>query len=372
MRAFVFTDASLKRYAGQFVWLSIDTEDATNAAFLKKFPINVLPSMMIIDPKKEAVSLRYAGGATVEQLRKLLNDGEKISQGAKSKADQAIERGDRLMSQEKWADAAKEYEAAIAAAPKGWSRLGRAAESLTFNLQQARDNAACAQRALDLYPRVKGTYSAFNVASTGLSCASDMDEKGATFEALEKATRETLDNPNIPLSADDRSGLYDALISARESVKDEAGAHKLHEERLAFLEGEAAKAKTPDQRAVYDSHRLTEYIALKEPEKAIPMLEQSQRDLPNDYNPPARLALAYKEMGKYEEALAASDRALKMVYGPRKIGVYRTRFDIYTAKGDKEMAKKTLEEAIRYAEGLPEGQRSDRTIASLKKKLETM
>ena len=77
-------------------------------------------------------------------------------------------------------------------------------------------------------------------------------------------------------------------------------------------------------------------------------------------------------MQKWDEALAASDRALARVYGPRKIGIYRTRAEIYIGKGDKESARKTIEEAIRYAESLPEPQRSDATIASLKKRLETM
>ena len=44
----------------------------------------------------------------------------------------------------------------------------------------------------------------------------------------------------------------------------------------------------------------------------------------------------------------------------------------WMGKGDKESARKTIEEAIRYAESLPEPQRSDATIASLKKRLETM
>lgn len=372
MRAFVFTDASLARYAGQFVWLAVDTENPANAAFLKKYPINVWPTLLVVDPKKESVALRYAGGATVEQLRKLLNDGQKIAKGTHTRADEAIARADRLASDEKYADAAKAYDEAIAVAPKNWSRLGRAAESLTFTLMVAGDKPRCAERALDLYPRVRGTYASMNVASNGLSCASDLPEKGKTFEALEKDTRETLDDPKIPLSTDDRSGLLDTLISARESVKDEAGARRLHEERLALLEREAAKAKTPEQRAVFDSHRLTEYLALKEPEKAIPMLQQSERDLPKDYNPPARLASAYRAMGKYDEALAANNRALALAYGPRKIGIYRTRADIYTSMGDAAKAKQTLEEAIRYAEALPEGQRSDRMIAMLKKKLEAM
>ena len=38
MRAYVFTDKGLERYAGRFVWLSVDTENAKNADFLTKYP----------------------------------------------------------------------------------------------------------------------------------------------------------------------------------------------------------------------------------------------------------------------------------------------------------------------------------------------
>ena len=102
------------------------------------------------------------------------------------------------------------------------------------------------------------------------------------------------------------------------------------------------------------------------------MLQASERDLPDDYNPPARLAMAYKAMKKYDEALAASDRALAKAYGPRKLGILQTRADIYAARGDAAAARKTMEETLRYAEALPSGQRSDKTIAALKKKIETM
>ena len=99
------------------------------------------------------------------------------------------------------------------------------------------------------------------------------------------------------------------------------------------------------------------------------MLEESERDFPSDYNPPARLAAAYRAMGKYDDALAAIDRALSKSYGPRRIGQFRTRADILIAKGDKEGARKTLAEAIAYAKALPSAQRSDATIAALQKKM---
>lgn len=376
MKAYVFTDKSLERYAGQFVWLAVDTENSKNTAFLAKYPIRVWPSLLVIDPRKESVALKYAGGATVPQLRKLLDDGRRAFGGARTPSDEAIARADRLANDNKPAEAAMAYREAIAAAPKSWRSLGRAAESLVFSLSFARDNSRCVEEALVLYPRVKGTYSAANVAAVGLGCATELKaddpRRANAIAALETATRETLDDQSIPLSGDDRSGLYESLISAREELKDEPGAHALREQWIALLEAEAAKAKTPEQRAVYDSHRLSAYLALKQPEKAIPMLEQSQRDFPKDYNPPSRLSVAYKAMGKYDEALAATERALARAYGPRKIGIYRNRSDIFALKGDKESARKTLEEAIRYAEALPKEQQTASVIASMKKKLETM
>jgi tetratricopeptide (TPR) repeat protein len=377
MRAYVFTDKALERYAGQFVWLSIDTEQASSSSFLAKYPINVWPTLLVVNPKNESVLLRYAGGATVPQLSKLLDETEKTYRSkTPSSADSLLASADKLSNEQKYAEAAKLYQEAISKAPKNWIHLGRTAEAATFMLTMANDNDRCAQAAFELYPRLRGTVSGANVVATGLGCAADMKadapKRAEILETLEKETRDTLADNSIPLSGDDRSGLYDSLVSARESAKDEAGATKLREEWGAFLEGEAAKAKTPEQRAVYDSHRVGVYLALKTPEKAIPMLEQSEKDFPTDYNPPARLALIYKAMNRFDDAIAASDRALARAYGPRKIGILRTRFDIYMAKGDKETAKKTLEEAIRYAKTLPKEQVSHAMIDSLEKKLSAM
>jgi hypothetical protein len=374
MRAYVFTDKALERYAGQFVWLAIDTEKVSNTNFLAKYPIHVWPTLLVVNPKNDAVLLRYAGGATVPQLSKLLDQSETAYRAKTlSPADALLANAEKLSNEEKYAEAAKAYEDAIAKAPKNWPPLGRAGEAAIFSLMMARENDRCAALAFDLYPRVRGTVSGANVVSGGLSCATDMKEdapkRAQYLAALEKWTAETLANKSIPLSGDDRSGLYDSLVSARETAKDEPAAAKLRGEWIAFLEGEAAKAKTAEQRAVYDPHRLSLYIMLKTPEKAIPMLKQSEKDFPNDYNPPSRLALAYKAMGRYDDALAASDRALARAYGPRKITILRARYDIYTAKGDKAMAKKTLEEAVRYAKSLPKEQVSKAMIDSLEKKL---
>jgi len=59
MRAFVFTDKALERYAGQFVWLAVDTENSTNVEFLKKYPISVWPTLLVIDPKTNQIVWQY-------------------------------------------------------------------------------------------------------------------------------------------------------------------------------------------------------------------------------------------------------------------------------------------------------------------------
>lgn len=378
MKAYVYTDKSLERYAGRFVWLSVNTEDAKNAAFLQKYPIPALPTLLVLDAKRDSVALRYVGGANIAQIRTMLDDAEKTYRAqATAAADTQLAKADDLAAAGKHAEAVKAYESALGNAPAKWTKLGRAAESMLFSMSFAGDDERCVARALELYPRVRGNVSAANVAATGLNCAIALDaakyeKRAAWIEQLEKHTREVFDDPKIVLSDDDRSGLWIALIDARDEVGDEEAVVRMKAEWAAFLEDAAAKAATPEQRTVYDSHRLTAYLELGAPEKAIPMLEQSERDFPDDYNPPARLALAYKAMKQYDQALAASDRALARVYGPRKLSVLSVRADIHAAAGDTKAARETIVQAIEYAKALPPGQRSEGRIKSFETRLAKM
>jgi tetratricopeptide (TPR) repeat protein len=376
MRAFVFTDRALARRAGQFVWLSIDTEKQGNAPFLTKFPVEAWPSFYVLDPATEKASLRWVGGATVRQVEKILDDGRKAVRGGEKGVEEILARADGFYGEGKNADAAREYRDALSRAPENWPRYGRAVESLLFALQSIHDEKGCAETAREAFPRLRRTSSAANVSATGLDCALSLKPEDPARSSLAAAlaadSREVVSARRPDIAADDISSVYEVLAAEREAAKDDEGRKRVLSERAAFLEGEAARAKNPEARAVFDSHRLSTYMDLGEPARAIPMLEASERDLPDDYNPPARLAFAYKAMKQYDEALAASDRALAKAYGPRKVGILLTRADIFAAKGDADAARKTMEETVQYAESLPAGQRSDRTIAALKKKLEAM
>src|SRR5471032_882858 len=101
MRAFVFTDKALGRDAGRFVWLSIDTEKATNNEFLRKFPVQVWPSFYVINPSTEKVSLRWVGGATVPQLHKLFDDGERAVRGKERGVAGTLARADKFYGEGK-------------------------------------------------------------------------------------------------------------------------------------------------------------------------------------------------------------------------------------------------------------------------------
>jgi tetratricopeptide (TPR) repeat protein len=374
MRAFVFTDVSLARRAGQFVWLSLDTEKAGNAEVKKRLDVNALPTFFVVDAKSEKPALRWVGGATVPQLQKILDDGRRAAGGGTGKGpDAVLARADQSFAQARYAESAKLYREALDAAPAGWKPYGRAVESLLFALQDSNEARACALLARDAWARLARTQSAANVAASGLSCALELKpedpDRAALVERFRKDTLAVVRSGRSDIAADDVSGAYQVLEEDRERAKDEPGKKDLLREHIAFLEKKAAEAKDPQGRSVFDPHRTIAYIDLGEPERAVPMLQQSEKDFPDDYNAPARLASAYYEMKKYDEAAAASDRALAKAYGPRKIGILQRRSEIEAKRNDTAASRRYLEEALRLAESLPEGQRSERTIASLKKKL---
>lgn len=379
MRAYVFTDKSLARHAGRFVWLAMNGEDAKNAAFRRKYPIAAWPTYFVIDPLREQIALRWVGGATVSQLHQMYDeqsaawDRRQAGHASGSLAETRLAEADSLYGVNDYPRAAAAYGASLAAAPKDWPKWRRAVESRLFALSSADSALACADLALSAFPRVRHTSSAPNVAGSGLGCATELPadhpRRAQLMADLEKAVRETVADTTLEMSGDDRSGLWISLLDAHPAETDSVEHRRIAEHWASDLERDAARAGTAEARAVYDSHRLSAYIELGQPERAIPMLEASEKALPDDYNPPARLATAYKALKRWDEALAASDRAMSRAYGPRKLLLYQTRSDIYLGRGDREAARRTLEEAVAYAEALPEGQRSPNAIAGLQKKL---
>jgi len=365
MRASVLADPALVKLAGRFVWLDVDTEKPENAAFLEKFPIETWPTFLVVDPGTEKPVLKWLGTAEAAQIEKLLLDGERAVRGGAGESPEAVlARADRANAAGRAEEAAKGYREALGRGGPGWTRRPRVAESLVLSLQAAGDGEGCAAAARAEAPGLPRGQSFANVVSCGLSCALGAPDGSAwgpgAVAALEPLAREAVALRGV--LADDRAGLYQGLVGARRAAGDDEGARKLAEAWWRFLAAEGRRARTPEVRAALDPWRVECALELGDPARALPALQASERDLPEDYNPPARVATLYRELGRFDEALAASGRALARVYGPRKVRVFEMRAQILEQKGDRAAARGALEEGIAYAATLPESQRPTRLV----------
>jgi tetratricopeptide (TPR) repeat protein len=337
MRATVLTDAALAKQAGRFVWLSIDTENGKNADFLDRYPWDAVPTFEVLDAKTERVAYSWIGAVDAPELVRRFDEAE---------------------------SALRTTNGAVASQPSS-------PDALVLALSLAGKNDECARRALELLPGLPPASVKANVASTGLDCALSAPED-ATWRApalatLEAAVREAVGYEG--LLDDDRSGLYSALVDARMRQKDEPGAKAESEAWLDWLDAQARTAPSAEARAALDGYRVSAALGARAPERVVATIRRSERELPNDYNPPARLALVYRELGRYDDALAASDRALSKVYGPRKLTLLDARATIFEKKGDPANARATLEEAMAYASTLAKSQRPKGLIARIEKRL---
>ncbi len=337
MRATVLTDPALKKHAGRFVWLSIDTEDAKNAEFLAAYPWEAVPTFEVIDPQTRKIAYRWIGSVDTKELIRRFGEAE-----------QAYAKKDR----EKTAEP-DSPDTALAA------------------LSSAGKQQECVERAEEMLRQMPPNAMKASVAASGLDCALSAGEDAAwrapALSRLEPAVREAVGYDG--LLDDDRSALYGALVDARDRQNDKEGGKAAAVAWLDWLDVQAKSAPSVEARAALDGYRVSASERAGAPERVLESIEASERELPKDYNPPARLALVLRDMGRYDDALAASDRALKLIYGPRKLTVLDARATILEKKGDVAGAKAVLKEAIDYAATLPEPQQSKRMIARLEKHL---
>ena len=364
MKSYVFPDGVLSSVADRYVWLEVDTEKAANRAFVEQFPAEALPTLLVIDPRTGQAFRRWMGSATaVELAARLRSTALALTPGAPGTPGQAaLARASAADARGDHAGATEALREALAATEPRSLDHGQAAEGLVLRLAQDGDPAACVELAREELGHVAPGTALATLVSTGLSCALELPEddpgRRAALGALEGRVAALARDPSVVLMSDDRSSLFETEEGARRARGDLAGARETALRWTAFLEGEAARATTPEARAVFDSHRLSAYLALGEPERAIPMLEQSTRDFPKDYNPPARLAVAYLAMRDPWHALEEAHRAASLVYGPRTLRVLLVKAEAEARVGDSHAARVTLARAQKLVDELAPAQRS--------------
>ncbi|HEX3344865.1 MAG TPA: thioredoxin family protein [Polyangiaceae bacterium] len=358
MKSYVFPDPALRPFASRFVWLSLDTEREENAAVVSRLGVRVLPTLYVLEAAHEQPVLAWPGSLTAAELTELLNDAELAArQGdAGGEAATALLRADQAVAAGHVDDAVVAYRASLAAAPASWPRRPRAVDGLVTALADRKDLAACVTVGADEVPKLPPGTALADVLRSAMACAEDLPtsapERGRLADLAAAGERVALD-VSQPILADDRSDLYDYVVHALRDLGRTGDALRVARSWAAFLEDQAARAADPAGRAVFDAHRLLAYLALDEPERALPMLAQSEHDFPADYNPPARLATALLHLKRYDDALAAVKRSLERAYGPRKLRLWSLEADILEAKKDRSAARRALAEALAYAKTIP-------------------
>jgi thiol-disulfide isomerase/thioredoxin len=352
MREHVLPTDAVASFERDVVFAAIDSEKVKNEAFLAKYPISVWPTLLFIDPSDGAVRFSWAGSADATQLASLLEAAR--GQGTLADADAATARGDM-------ADAADRY---IKAKP----RDGRGVASMLFALYRAKRFDVCAATAVESLAALPRPQDKATVVSWGLGCAAGAEAgsaaKGAPLRALVTEAKALLSSNEV--MGDDISSLYESLVDERTEAKDTAGAKALAEAWLTSLEGAAATAATPGQRAAFDAHRVNAALVLGQPARAIDALLLTELQFPTDFNPPARLARLYEARQQWPLATAAIARAVKKNReGPRRICLLRTQAQLAKASGNALEQRRVAQEALANLARLPASPLKERCAAGL-------
>jgi thioredoxin-like negative regulator of GroEL len=380
MRSYVFPDPALRGFGARFVWLAIDTEREENAALVSRLGVRALPTFYVLEPASERAVVAWPGSLTAPELSELLEDAEVAAKHGDAGGDAAaaLLRGHRASATGNLEEAIAAYRAAVAAAPAGWSRRPQAVDALVTHLADDKQLAECATIGADQAPALPPGTALADVLRAAIGCIEDLPRSAperARLAQLAALGERVATDPGQPILADDRSDLYDFVLHA---LRERAGGDRrqavarVAHAWAAFLEDQASRAPSAAARAVFDAHRLLAYAALGQPGRAVPMLEESERDFPEDYNPPARLGRAFLLMKRYGDALAAVNRALERAYGPRRLTLSALQADVFEAQKDRPAARRALEQALAYAKTVPLTGGYPRLRDALEKRLETL
>jgi tetratricopeptide (TPR) repeat protein len=364
-RANVLAQPALGALSPRFVFASVDTEKPSSAAFLQTHAMNVYPTLFVEDPKTGATLLRWEGTATAAELGTLLdavltpNDP-----GANAFAEAAHARGagDAAPAKVGFERARVETQSAALRA--------LATEALVQMLYAEKAWDACLRLATrtDL-AKLPVCTSKAALLTTSLSCAQEGSLDASAL--LDAAEAFVISDAARALAVDDRSSLFQIIHALRTDRKETDRAKALAAIWSKDLDAAAAAAPAPELAMPYDAHRLTAYLALDRPERAVQLFEIRTGQYPQDYNAWTRLARAYVAAKRFDMAAVAVGKAEANVYGPRALQVSILKAQILAALGRREEAHATLDAALARGSELGLAVSDDR-LAAVRKARETI
>ena len=376
MQSTVFMDPSFKAAADKFVFAALDTDREVNAAAVDKYPLSAWPTFYVVG-HDERVLARFVGAASVAQFHAFLDAGTRAMKGGVVGPDEHLLNAERAVAAKDLATAETELLAALAAAPAAWPRKADALVSLIGTKAKRKDLAGCVEVGEKYMDDNGNAASASDFLSYATGCAKDLLAKDPTqadrvTKLRERAVtrwRQLMDDKATPMSVDDRS---DVMMYLRETLvilgrKDEA--LKVAEAQRAMLDDAAAKATDPMHAMTYNWPRAEVYVFLDKPLELVPALEKSIKDLPKEYDPPARLGWIYLKAGKLDEAAKYTDQAIALAYGPRKVRTLTQRAEIAAKQNDRATERAMREQIVKLYESMPAGHANADALARAKQAL---
>jgi tetratricopeptide (TPR) repeat protein len=246
---------------------------------------------------------------------------------------------------------------------RSWPRRSDALLALVSSLEHGKKFDACVELGLSaLAGEDLGLSSTLgDFGGNALDCADHVPKGSPRAKALRelvaKKLREVVRDPRAPMSPDDRGDALRIVWAAEEALGNRAGAVEAARERLGVLDAAARRAPDPAVASTFDGARLETLVFLERAREAAVFLAERERQLPDDYNPPHRLAIAYLALGEGENALAAIDRAIQKAWGARKARMLDKRADILEKLDRHAEVTATLEAELAHLRGLPAGQK---------------
>jgi thioredoxin-like negative regulator of GroEL len=375
MKATVFRDGSLEKDARRFVFASFDTDREDNAPVVAKFPLSAWPTFYVIGTD-ETVLARFVGAASLVQLHAFLDAGARAGIGVDG-ADKHLLAAERAIARKDLATAETELSTALSTAPSGWVRRSDALGSLLNTLRKRGDLEGCLDLADSSMDQTGNAASATDFIGIAIDCANQYKaappERIRAFGERAAARLEVLlADPTAPLSFDDRS---DAMVYLRElydALGQKPKALAVAEKQRALLDEASSKAPSPLAAMTYIYQLADVYVYLGRPLDAVPVLEKSAKDLPTEYDPPARLGSLYMKAGKLTEAAQWTDKAIALSYGPRKARVLSQRAEIAAKQGDLASERTYRTKVVEVWQSLPPGHANVESLAKAKDALAKM
>lgn len=375
MQTTVFTDPAFSADATTFVFAALDTDREVNAEAVDKFAPSAWPTFYVIG-NDEAVLARFIGAASVAQFRDFMASGAKAAAGGGAAAEAHVLGAQRALAKKDFTTADEELTAALAAMPEGWPRRDELLNMLVMVKSKRGDTAACLAIAEKYMDAAGNNALATNFISMADGCAEKamgdaaLKDRAVALRARGIARWQAiLADTSAPLSVDDRVEALGYLRDALDAAGKPDEAKQVAEQSRALVDDAFAKAKAPLAKMTFIWPRADVYAYLGRPLDLVADYEALAKQLPTEYDPPARLGWLYLKAGKLAEAATWTDKAVALVYGPRKGRVLAQRAEIAKAAGDKATEKSYREQAVKLWESLPAGQQSPENLERAKQAL---